>query len=58
MMRPRFERSKLHAACGASDGDLVGLLEVVGELADELFVLAGMAEEDAGHVTAELVPML
>ncbi len=40
------------------DGDLGVLAEVVGELADKRFVLAGVAEEDAGHVTAELVPML
>ena len=37
------------------DGDLGVTAEVVGELADEGFVLAGMAEEDAGHVSAELV---
>jgi len=40
------------------DGDLGVLAEVVGELADEGFVGARVAEEDAGHVTAELVSML
>ncbi len=40
------------------DGDLGVLAEVVSEFADELFVVAGVAEEYDGHVTAELVPML